>query len=153
MVVFILRQTCEQQNQGSQDIIWIQDSNDPTRIKTSCHLHRRQSLFFSFKNSHGRSSQFRMEWSKISSPLLAFFLSIRKKFPQLQYRKCTSKSHACENAEVFSEVYTCPSAFLLPLDFHMDVSGFGLFCSGKLSFLFKLQQRNVKEKLRCHLDP
>lgn len=112
---------------------------------------RGQNLLFSFKNSHGHSSQFRMEWSKINSSFLTFFLSIRKKIPQLQCRKCASKSYACENAKVFSEVYTCP-AFLLSLDFHKDVSGFGFFSSGKLSFPFKLQQWNVKGKLRCHLE-
>lgn len=39
MVGFILRQTCKKQNQGSQDIIWIQNSNDPTRIKASRYLY------------------------------------------------------------------------------------------------------------------
>lgn len=47
---------------------------------------------------------------------------------------------------------SCPKlTLLLTPDFHKIVSGFGLFCSGKSSFLFKLQLWNFKEKLRWDL--
>lgn len=77
---------------------------------------------------------------KLVALFLAFFLSLRKKFPQLQRRKFTSKSHVCENAKVFREMYIClfPSYDLLT----STKIYLGLACSAQGNYNFYLNYSN-----------